>query len=282
MGSLLRRLAHFVWQVVVGLREHSALVAASAMAFNFFLSFIPALFLTGALVGFVVRKQGVAAVIDLKAAPPAIAEMVTGELTRLGEASLPSLAPLSVVGFLYLASTGTSSLMDVFELALRSKRRPWWKQRAIGLAWILGMISALSAAVVVVYAFDTWAFGGTDGVVLARPGARLFATVVFLGVGTSGLAVLYRIAVVHPKHVRRRVWPGAVVATTALVLVTYGFTAYVRSLADYALFYGSAAAVATLLIWLYLSSLALLVGAEVNAQLEGVRRRDSATSLAPP
>jgi membrane protein len=66
-----------------------------------------------------------------------------------------------------------------------------------------------------------------------------------------------------------------------LVLVTYGFAAYVRTLADDALFYGSAAAVATLLVWLYLSSLALLVGAEVNAQLEGVRRRDVGASTPP-
>lgn len=274
MVTLPKRLAHFAWQVLIGLREHSALVAASAMAFNFFLSFIPALFLTGALVGFVVRTRGVSAVIDLSAAPPAIADMVTGELTRLGDASLTSMAPISVLGFLYLASSGTTALMDVFELALRSRRRPWWKQRAIGLAWILGMISALAAAVALVYTVDVWLFGGAEGEVLAHPAPRLFATVVFLAVGTTGLAVLYRIAVVHPKHVRRRVWPGAVVAITGLVLVTYGFSAYLRSLADYALFYGSAAAVATLLVWLYLLSLALLIGAEVNAQLEGVRKKD--------
>jgi membrane protein len=45
----------------------------------------------------------------------------------------------------------------------------------------------------------------------------------------------------------------------------------VSSLGNYALYYGSLAAVAVLLIWLYLSSLALVFGAEVNAQLEGVR-----------
>jgi membrane protein len=207
MGTLLRRLALFVWRVLVGLREHSALLAASAMAFNFFLSFIPALLLTGALVGFVVRQKGVAAVLDLSAAPPPVADMVSGELTRLGEASLSSLAPVTVIGFLYLASSGTAALMDVFELALHARRRPWWKQRGIGLAWILGMTSALAAAVMLIYAFDTWAFGRVDGAVLSHPGARLFATVTFLVVGTSGLAILYRVAVVHPKHVRRRVWP---------------------------------------------------------------------------
>ena len=58
---------------------------------------------------------------------------------------------------------------------------------------------------------------------------------------------------------------------TAFLVVTWGFSAYVSQLASYALFYGGLAAVAVLLYWFYLSSLALLLGAEVNAQLEGVR-----------
>ena len=50
------------------------------------------------------------------------------------------------------------------------------------------------------------------------------------------------------------------------------FEAYALSIADYALYYGSLAAVAVLLVWLYLTSLSLVLGAEMNAQLEGLRR----------
>ena len=55
------------------------------------------------------------------------------------------------------------------------------------------------------------------------------------------------------------------------MLVSWAFEAYALSIADYALYYGSLAAVAVLLVWLYLTSLALVLGAEMNAQLEGVR-----------
>jgi membrane protein len=94
---------------------------------------------------------------------------------------------------------------------------------------------------------------------------------VILVLGVCGLALFYRFAVEHPPGVRRRAWPGAFVAMTSFLLVSWAFGAYVTSLASYALFYGGLAAVAVLLFWFYLSSLALLLGAELNAQLEGVR-----------
>jgi len=92
-----------------------------------------------------------------------------------------------------------------------------------------------------------------------------------LVLGVCGLAAFYRFAVEHPSGVRRRAWPGAFVAMTAFLLVSWGFGAYVSSLGSYALFYGGLAAVAVLLFWFYLSSLALLLGAEVNIHLEGLR-----------
>jgi len=74
--------------------------------------------------------------------------------------------------------------------------------------------------------------------------------------------------------VRRRSWPGAFVGVLAWLLVSWAFGAYVNSLASYATYYGGLAAVAVLQVWLFLSSLALLLGAELNAQLEGVRDRE--------
>jgi membrane protein len=64
--------------------------------------------------------------------------------------------------------------------------------------------------------------------------------------------------------------------------VSWAFGNYVISLAEYAVYYGSLAAVAVLLLWLYLTSLSLLLGAEVNAILEGVRDREAmSVPLAP-
>ena len=99
---------------------------------------------------------------------------------------------------------------------------------------------------------------------------RLFGGGVMMVVGFVGLAGFYRFAVEHPAGIRRRAWPGTAAAAGAWLLVSWIFGAYVISLGTYAIYYGSLAAVAVLLVWLYLASLALLFGAEVNALLEGV------------
>lgn len=106
---------------------------------------------------------------------------------------------------------------------------------------------------------------------LQAPGVEAVATTLLLVAGTTLLAGFYRFAVVHPRGVRRRIWPGAVTAVVSWLVVSWGFGGYAVSIADYALYYGSLAAVAVLLVWLYLTSLSLVVGAEVNARLEGIR-----------
>ena len=105
----------------------------------------------------------------------------------------------------------------------------------------------------------------------STPREPIVAASVLLIVGASLLAGFYRFAVEHPPGIRRRVWPGTITAVLSWLAVSWIFGEYAGSLADYALYYGSLAAVAVLLVWLYLTSLMLVVGAEVNAQLEGVR-----------
>jgi membrane protein len=269
----------FLLRIVFGLYDHSAFLAASAMAFNFFLSFAPLLVLLGFILGHVVKKNGVETfLVPVAAAMPFAQEMVRRELERLADTHL-GVAPASAAGFLWLASSGASSLVDTFEIALGTKRRPFWERRAIALGWVIGMIAALSGTLWLWIAVDAWLHPGTFSVgqgrvVVSRLTWEPWLLLGALGiVGASGLAVLYRYAVVHPAGVVRRAWPGAIVATLACFGVTFAFGRYVMTLANYALFYGSAAAVATLLVWLYLTSLSLLLGAEVNAELEGVRKK---------
>ena len=103
------------------------------------------------------------------------------------------------------------------------------------------------------------------------PLEQAIATALMLALGMALLAGFYRFAVVHPAGVRRRVWPGTVTAVVSWIVVSWLFGLYAVSMATYTMYYGGLAAVAVMLVWLYITSLALVVGAEVNAQLEGVR-----------
>jgi membrane protein len=90
--------------------------------------------------------------------------------------------------------------------------------------------------------------------------------------GTAFLAGFFRIAVVHRGR-KRHVWRGAALTVGVGLLVSWGFAQYLRTLARYTLYYGSLATVAMTLFWVYLWSVALLVGMELNAQLEQEERR---------
>ena len=102
-------------------------------------------------------------------------------------------------------------------------------------------------------------------------GERALALGLSTVMATAVLAAFYRLAISHSKRVVRRVLPGAALAVALWLVISWAFGLYVSTLADYAAFYGSLAAVAVLLVWLWLTSFAILVGAELNSQLEGLR-----------
>jgi membrane protein len=279
-----KNIVSLVRRVVRGLFEHHAFDHAATMAFYFFLGTVPLMVLGGLLIGHLIEKDGADVLVSplYRALPAVAADLLRTELQDIGDAQAGSLAPLSLAGFLWLTSNGFHNLMDVFELLIGAKPRPWWKQRALAVAGVAGTLSAVFLCVW----FLLMTLGWTDGIGdpvqmpivfvrvrdgLAQGWQRIGVVVVFGTVVTLGVAGFYRIAVVHPRAVRRHVWAGTIVAITLWAVVTWAFGAYVRTVGHYAVYYGSLATVAVTLLWFYLSSLAFVVGAEVNAQLEGVR-----------
>jgi uncharacterized BrkB/YihY/UPF0761 family membrane protein len=291
------------------------------MAFHFFLSLVPVLVLIGFVLGQVVRQRGVDALLGpaIEATPDAAEQIIRAELQRLAGAGGATIAPLSVLGFFWLAAGGTHGLMDELEVIAAAPRRPWWRKRMLAFAWVAGALFAITAlawsalkidaaihresAALHVSADAPRGFASASSSSRAPPSAHSSkdrdkdrdasappvhrtraplpllrdsweqgALALALALMTlTGIAAFYRMAVRHPKGVQRRVWPGALLAFAAWLVVSWGFGAYVSSLGRYALFYGSVAAVAVLLVWFYLTSWSLLIGAELNAQLEGLR-----------
>ena len=290
--SIPRRLGSFTRSVIRGLFKHHAFDHAATMAFYFFLGTIPLLVVGGLIIGKVVQGEGMSAVTAplYRMLPGVTRDLIRGELTHIADAETGAMAPLSVLGFLWLTSNGFHNLMDVFELLIGARPRSWVRQRAIAMVWV---ISTLVASILCVWFLIVTA-GWTADLespsqvprllarvqdALAEGWRRVGVVLVFGAVITVGLAVFYRFAVVHPRELRRRVWPGTLAAMALWALVSWAFGAYVATIGDYSLYYGSVATVAVMLLWFYLTSLALLIGAEVNAQLEGLREPSPTPAL---
>lgn len=278
-----RRVWNFTRSVVKGLFKYHAFDHAATMAFYFFLGTIPLLVFAGLLVGNIVQREGAEELSAplYRAMPKVASDFFRNELYKIADANAPTVAPLSVLGFLWLTTNGVHNLMDVFEILVHARARSWWKQRLIAVVWVVAGLGALAAMTWLVLFVNGAAQGLSAhrfpallhrlSTFLAEGWQRAGVLLLFLGMVSVGLAIFYRTAVVHPPGIRRRVWTGTFVAIALWGLVSWGFGTYVKTIAHYAVFYGSLATVAVILLWLYLTSLALVVGAEVNAHLEGMR-----------
>ena len=268
------------------------------MAFWFFLSLVPLLVLIGFLVGQVARRRGVDALVDplLQVVPPTAEDLVRDEIERLA-GSGASLAPVGVLGFLWSATSGVHNLLEFFDAAVEAKPRAYWQKRMAALAWVLMGLAAACLAAWLLVRIDAVlrphvpaSAGHVADALRAhlhvhgapRPSTpraprplveQLVGGGMTLGVGTAFLGLFNRFAVEHPAGKRRHVWPGTLAAVVCWLSVSWAFGLYVTSTTNYALFYGSLAAVAVLLIWLYLTCLCFIVGVEVNTMLERRRAR---------
>lgn len=275
-----------------GLVLHDALLAAPAMAFHFFLSLLPLLVFVGYVVGLVVRRRGVEAVLSplLDNLPSAAEGLVKAELERLATGG-NALGPLAFVTFWWIAAGGIHGLMNAIENVVGTTKRPWWRKRVLALGAVVVVMLAVGSSAFAILKWDSVMHPrpATPRVEIptvpsapAPPRRRRPPIVrgaaeraVALGLGglgvTAALAAFYRVAVRRAKRAPRRIWRGAAVATLSWFVISGLFALYVKRLAGYATLYGSTAAVAVLLVWLWLTSLAILVGAELNSQLEGLR-----------
>lgn len=250
------------------MQRHGAFRAASAIAFDTFLSTIPLL----AMSGYVISHLGLEDVLlrRLFQATPLANRLGNMDLLRLSDRSMLTLAPVSVVVFLWLSSSGIATAMGVCETMFEAEQRTWARRRAIAMAWVLGALVTVAALTFGIITLNR-ALGTNVGKFV---GPALFAPLVVLVV-----IAFFRTAIRRPKGMRRHVWPGAVATVVLWGGLSWLFGSYLQSVARYSLFYGSLATVTVVMLWLWLLACALLMGGEMNAQLEGVREYPPSTQF---
>jgi membrane protein len=275
-----RRLVDLVRRTRVGralllmvdvLDQHHAPIAASAIAFDAFLSLVP----LAAFAGMVMHRLHETDMIVrslLRASPAPVADLIAKAADRLSEDNAAVIAPVSIAAFIWTTSAGLSTAMSVFEKMFHSPERPWWWRRGVAMVAIVASVAIVAAVTSV-----------TVGIGMISPRAGAVAAVVVPTLTLVGmLSAFFRISVRRgPVYTRRRVLPGVLVTVVLWSITSALFSFYVTTLSRYATLYGGLAAVAIFLFWLWLLALALLVGGEVNAQLDGLRD-EMAASQAPP
>jgi membrane protein len=143
--------------------------------------------------------------------------------------------------------------------------RSFVKVRALSLAFTLGAI-----------AFVLFAVGVIAVVPAIAPGPVALLRWPLLGVAfVAALAVLYRYAPSRDEPEWHWTTPGALLATTLWLLGSGGFSIYVANFASYNETYGSLGGVVVVMLWLFLTAAVVLLGAELDAELERQTRHDT-------
>lgn len=253
---------------------------AAGVAFYTFLALVPSLVAAMLIYGLVTDPAEVANQVRSVSGtlPQDARNLLEGQLTDLAASSKSGLSfgvVISLLLALWSASGGTGNLITAVNLAYDEKEtRNFVKKRALALGLTVGAIIVFALTMTLVAVFPAVA-NALDLTGPLRFGVEALRWVTLLVVLGIALAVLYKLAPNRDDPKVRWASVGAVVATLVWILASIGFSLYVNNFGSYGKTYGSLAGVVVLLLWLWLSIVAVLLGAEINAEAEKQTVKDT-------
>ncbi len=246
---------------------------AGELAYFGFLALFPALLFLVALLSFF----PVHGLIDRitatlgQVAPPDIITLVTNQLKTIGQQQNTGLLTIGILGTIWSASSGMSALVDVLNHVYRiTDSRPYWKSKgtAILLTIAVGIFVVISFALVVAGPAIAGSIANRVGLgevfTITWRIAELPVAVFFV---IFGVALIYYFAP-DAEQDWVLITPGSIAATIVWIAGSLGFRWYVASFSSYNKTYGAIGGIIIALLWLYISSIAILLGAELNAEIE--------------
>ena len=215
-----------------------------------------------------------------KVLPSSASALVSTTVFEVTSASSGGKISFGILAALWAASAGMGAISESLNVAYHVKEtRPWWKQRliAVGLTIVLAVL-VISALVLVLYGgkiADSLAahYGFSAAFSLAW---KVLQWPIVLGFLLLGFALIYYWAPDLDDQDWRWVTPGSVVAVVLWLLVSFGFRLYLHYFNSYSKTYGSLGAVIILMLWFYFTGAAILIGGEVNSDIEAAAAREGA------
>ena len=254
---------------------------AAQLSYFFIFSLFPLLYFLASLLGYFTQTgpelreslwRYLASVVPVKATA-----LIRDTLVEITEASSGSKISFGVLLTIWTASFGVGAIISTLNAAYGVKEsRPWWKVQAMAVGLTLAL------ALFVVTALALVLYGGQIGQFLADGydlGAAFTAAwgvlqwIIVLGCVLLALALVYYCAPDVKEIKWQWITPGSLVALGLWLLVSFAFRLYLRYFDTYSTTYGSLGAVMSLLLWLYLTGVAVLVGGEMNAVIEDAAAR---------
>jgi membrane protein len=255
---------------------------AASVTYYGALALFPFLLFLVALASLVIQPSDAERLVEQlgTVAPGAVTQILGERIRQLGQDRNTTLLGFGALGAIWAASGGVMALMRALNTAYDVKEgRPFWKVR--GIALLMTLVAGALALVAALVAVGTAPLAD-------RIGGPLGLAIGWLRLPLAGLVMMFLWAVLYyvlpdVEQKFKFITPGSVGGVVLWVLASWGFSKYVASFGSYDKTYGALGGVIVLFLWMWISSLVLLVGAEVNALIEHRSRegkREGAKELA--
>jgi membrane protein len=269
-----RALGKRVWLEIY---EGSMLTHAAALSFYFLLALFPLMLFLITILGFFaesgseLRSQLLATLS--RVVPYSASTLIYTTVDEIGQNADGSKLSFGILTALWIASSGMGAISEALNAMYGVKEsRPWWKVRlaSVGLTIALAVL-IISALLLILY-------GGEIGEAITNyfNQTKDFETFWIIAQVPFVLAfVLLTFAMIYyfAPNLYDQKWywitPGSIIGILLWLLVSFLFRIYLRYFDTYSATYGALGAVIVLMLWFYLTGVAILIGGKINAEIEG-------------
>ncbi len=276
-----------VWRLYHEIIQDRVMLIAAGVTYYMLLALVPALSVFVSLYGLFNDRATIGEHLILLAGvmPSGGIDILKDQLTRLTSTPNSTLSltlVISLVVALWSASAGIKALFDAMNIAYdEAEKRNFFVLNLLAFGFTVGAAIAavvfLGVVLVIPAIFATFYLGEGFEWLIKIVGYVLMIGLMFLGVGA-----LYRWGPSRQQAKWRWITPGAILTVTITALVSVLFSWYAASFGNYNAAYGSLGALIGLLTWMWLSITILLIGAELNSEVEHQTARDSTTGRPRP
>jgi len=252
---------------------------AAQLAYYWLFSIFPLLIFLTTLLAFLPMRRDLDQWVGTFAAvlPPEAYTLLNKTFQQIADQQRGRLLSFSILLILWSSSSGMEAIIGALNRAYGAgPARAWWKQRLLAVALTLGLAVFIISALALIF------FGESIGARIATyfGFSRTFETVwalaqwpIVVGLTLLGVELIYYFApnVRSSRNGKRWEWftPGAVFAVGLWLLISFGLRFYVSRFAHFDATYGALGGVMVLMLWLYLTGVAILVGGEINSVFRG-------------
>lgn len=269
-------LKKFIRRLWERLNDHEIFDRAAQLSYYFLLALFPLLLFLVTLLGYFagtsteLRNQMLSYLAAVM--PSSAIELVYTTLNEITQARSGSKLSLGLLAALWAASNGMGAISDTLNAAYGVKEtRPWWKVRLTSILLTIGLsVLIITALAIVLYGGQLserlagyLGMGSTFTLawkILLWPLVFFFLLLTFTMIYHFGPNV-------RPKKCRWWAW-GTLIAIVLWLLFSFGFRLYLHFFNSYGVTYGSLGALIILMLWFYFTGVAMLIGGEINSELE--------------